>query len=129
MYILWDYFFQFVHERLNKPNTSVPSLSFISVENMQSCNNLMHFFFNSSIILYTSRPPKDPFYDNESEERDIKNEEDAKKLKQRQTYIKRVIVHPSFHNISFKEAERLMDQMDQGEVIVRPSSKVRHLII
>lgn len=69
------------------------------------------------------RPPKDPFYDNEAEERDIKTEEDAKKLKQRQTYIKRVIVHPSFHNISFKEAERLMDQMDQGEVIVRPSSK------
>ena len=79
--------------------------------------------------MYTFRPPKDPFYDNESEERDIKNEEDAKKLKQRQTYIKRVIVHPSFHNISFKEAERLMDQMDQGEVIVRPSSKVRHLIV
>lgn len=95
---------------------------------MQSCDNLMHFF-NFSIISYTSRPPKDPFYDNESEERDIKTEEDAKKLKQRQTYIKRVIVHPSFHNISFKEAERLMDQMDQGEVIVRPSSKVRHLIV
>ncbi|KAJ4440072.1 hypothetical protein ANN_08204, partial [Periplaneta americana] len=69
------------------------------------------------------RPPKDPFYDNESEEKDIKTEEEAKKMKQRQTYIKRVIVHPSFHNISFKEAERLMDQMDQGEVIVRPSSK------
>lgn len=54
----------------------------------------------------------------------MKSEEDAKKLKQRQTYIKRVIVHPSFHNISFKEAEKIMDQMDQGEVIVRPSSKV-----
>ena len=40
MYILWDCFFQFVHERLNKPNTSVPSLIFISVENMQSCDKL-----------------------------------------------------------------------------------------
>lgn len=39
-------------------------------------------------------------------------------------YIKRVIVHPSFHNISFKECEKLMAGMDQGEVIIRPSSKV-----
>jgi hypothetical protein len=43
--------------------------------------------------------------------------------------MKRVIVHPSFHNISFKEAEGLMNQMDQREVIVRPSSKVRKLDI
>lgn len=39
-------------------------------------------------------------------------------------YVKRVIVHPAFHNISFAEAEKLMDKMAQGEVIVRPSSKV-----
>nr|CAD7567502.1 unnamed protein product [Timema californicum] len=69
------------------------------------------------------RPPKDPYYDTEAEERDKKVEEDGKKLKQRQTYIKRVIVHPSFHNISYQEAEKIMAQMDQGEVIVRPSSK------
>nr|CAD7428568.1 unnamed protein product [Timema monikensis] len=68
-------------------------------------------------------PPKDPYYDTEAEERDKKVEEDGKKLKQRQTYIKRVIVHPSFHNISYQEAEKIMAQMDQGEVIVRPSSK------
>jgi hypothetical protein len=43
--------------------------------------------------------------------------------------MKRVIVHPSFHNITFKEAECLMDQMGQGEVIVRPSSKVRNFDI
>ena len=40
-------------------------------------------------------------------------------------YVKRVIVHPSFKNISFKEAERLLAEMEQGECIVRPSSKVR----
>lgn len=39
-------------------------------------------------------------------------------------YVKRVIVHPAFHNISFAEAEKLMENMGQGEVIVRPSSKV-----
>ena len=38
--------------------------------------------------------------------------------------MKRVIVHPAFKNISFKEAERLLAEMDQGECIVRPSSKV-----
>ena len=45
-------------------------------------------------------------------------------MKQQHAYIKRVIVHPSFHNISFKEAEKLMATLDQGECIVRPSSKV-----
>lgn len=53
----------------------------------------------------------------------MKIEEDAKKVKQRQTYVKRVIVHPSFHNISYSEAEKLMQTMKQGEAIVRPSSK------
>ncbi|KAG8224517.1 hypothetical protein J437_LFUL004208 [Ladona fulva] len=66
---------------------------------------------------------QDPFYDTESEEKDLKTQEEANKMKQRLTYIKRVIVHPSFHNISYKEAEKIMEQMDQGEVIVRPSSK------
>ncbi len=30
------------------------------------------------------------------------------KQKHGSTYIKRVIVHPSFHNISYKEAEKLL---------------------
>ncbi|XP_078047458.1 transcription elongation factor SPT6 isoform X1 [Augochlora pura] len=69
------------------------------------------------------RPQRDPFYDIDTEQKDVKVEEDAKKAKQRQTYVKRVIVHPSFHNISFAEAEKLMQTMKQGEAIVRPSSK------
>lgn len=69
------------------------------------------------------RPAKDPFYDTEEEEKDLKVEEDTKKVKQRQTYVKRVIVHPSFQNISFAEAEKLMQNMKQGEAIIRPSSK------
>jgi len=39
-------------------------------------------------------------------------------------YIKRVIAHPSFHNVDYKTCEKLMDSMDQGDVIIRPSSKV-----
>lgn len=38
-------------------------------------------------------------------------------------YIKRVIAHPSFHNINFKQAEKMMETMDQGDVVIRPSSK------
>lgn len=74
-------------------------------------------------MLSLCRPQRDPFYDTESEQRDMKVEEDAKKAKQRQIYVKRVIVHPSFHNISFAETVKLMQTMKQGEAIVRPSSK------
>ncbi|XP_013397141.1 transcription elongation factor SPT6 isoform X3 [Lingula anatina] len=71
----------------------------------------------------TWRPAKDRYYDIELEEADMKKEDDKKKLQARQTYIKRVIVHPSFHNIDFRTCEKLMANMDQGEVIIRPSSK------
>ena len=66
---------------------------------------------------------KDDFYDRDREEMDTERDLEAKKVKERQTYIKRVIVHPSFYNIGFKEAERLMAGMDQGDVVIRPSSK------
>ena len=69
------------------------------------------------------RPQKDPYYDALAEEDLRRAEVDSKKQKQRQSYTTRVIVHPSFKNISFKEAEKLMATMDQGDVIVRPSSK------
>ena len=66
---------------------------------------------------------KDQYYDQEREDMDANKDLEAKKTKERQTYIKRVIVHPSFYNIGFKEAERLMGDMDQGDVVIRPSSK------
>lgn len=69
------------------------------------------------------RPPKDDFYDQEAEDADLKKEVDSKKVKSRQQYTKRVIVHPAFHNISYAEAVKLLRNMDQGEVVVRPSSK------
>ncbi|GBP70340.1 Transcription elongation factor SPT6 [Eumeta japonica] len=69
------------------------------------------------------RPQKDPYYDQEAEDKDLRKEKEAKQTKERLQYIKRVIVHPAFHNISFAEAEKLMENMAQGEVIVRPSSK------
>ncbi|KAJ8674975.1 hypothetical protein QAD02_010761 [Eretmocerus hayati] len=69
------------------------------------------------------RPPKDPYYDTETEARDNLVEEEAKKTKQRQIYVTRVIIHPSFRNITYVEAEKLMKTMQQGEAIIRPSSK------
>ena len=39
-------------------------------------------------------------------------------------YVKRVIAHPSFHNVDYKTTEKLMANMEQGDVVIRPSSKV-----
>ncbi|CAH2250199.1 transcription elongation factor SPT6 [Pararge aegeria] len=69
------------------------------------------------------RPPKDPYYDQEAEDKDVRKDTEAKQTKERLQYVKRVIVHPAFHNISFAEAEKFMENMAQGEVIIRPSSK------
>ena len=44
-------------------------------------------------------------------------------MRQRRTYVKRVIIHPNFHNISFIEVEKLTKTMKQGEAIIRPNSK------
>lgn len=76
------------------------------------------------------KPPRDLYYDCEGEDKERKMEEDLKKRQNRQTYVKRVIVHPSFHNIGYKEAEVALAKMDQGDVIIRPSSKgVDHLTV
>ncbi|KAK1883319.1 Transcription elongation factor SPT6 [Dissostichus eleginoides] len=67
--------------------------------------------------------PKDSYYDFDKETEDQKQEEDLKKKQQRTPYIKRVIAHPNFHNISFNQAEKMMETLDQGDLIIRPSSK------
>ncbi|KAK2185910.1 hypothetical protein NP493_217g02051 [Ridgeia piscesae] len=66
---------------------------------------------------------KDLFYDYDTEETDTKKEEDKHKQRARQTYVKRVIAHPSFRNIDYKSCEKEMANMEQGEVLIRPSSK------
>lgn len=51
-------------------------------------------------------------------------------MKARQQYIKRVIVHPAFHNIGYAESEKIMSTLEQGEAIIRPSSKgANHLTV
>lgn len=66
------------------------------------------------------RPQKDNYYDQELEDKELKKEDDSKKKQSRQQYTKRIIVHPSFYNISYSEALKIIDK---HEVIVRPSSK------
>lgn len=66
---------------------------------------------------------KDDFYDQDRHDEENQTQTDKAKQKQKTTYIKRVIVHPSFHNIHYKDAEKLMALAEQGEVIFRPSSK------
>lgn len=65
----------------------------------------------------------DPYYDKDQETADI---EEAEKLKQAQNittrFVKRVISHPSFHNVTCKDAERMLNNMELGEAIIRPSS-------
>ncbi|KAH9503861.1 Transcription elongation factor SPT6 [Bulinus truncatus] len=69
------------------------------------------------------RPQKDVYYDYDTEKAEVDKENEKKKLQARQTYIKRVIAHPYFQNVSYKECEKILSTMDQGDVIIRPSSK------
>lgn len=69
------------------------------------------------------RPKKDNYYDQDTEDKELRKEDESKKQTARQQYIKRIIVHPAFHNKSYGEAVKIMASMDQGEVIIRPSSK------
>ncbi|OQR71125.1 transcription elongation factor SPT6 [Tropilaelaps mercedesae] len=76
------------------------------------------------------KPSKDLYYDHEADDKERRKADDVQKHKQRQVYVKRVIVHPSFHNIGYQEAVKLLSTMDQGEIVIRPSSKgVDHLTV
>jgi len=62
---------------------------------------------------------------------DMEQNEKSKTLQQnRLHFVKRVIAHRAFHNLTYKEAERMLSRMDQGEAIVRPSAKATdHLTV
>ena len=99
--------------------------------------NVERFFVNltcrSSDLLdqnHDYKPAKDYFYDVETERADREADEESKKKKKRQSYIKRIIVHPSFHNIDYAKAEKKLAEMNNGDAIIRPSSKgINHLTL
>uniref|UniRef100_A0A914CC01 Suppressor of Ty 6 homolog n=1 Tax=Acrobeloides nanus TaxID=290746 RepID=A0A914CC01_9BILA len=66
---------------------------------------------------------KDSYYDDEQEMSDRAETERAKNAQNITTrFVKRVISHPSFHNVTCKDAERMLNNMELGEAIIRPSS-------
>ena len=90
----------------------------------------------SSALEEGCKVQKDTYYDNEAEdEAKEEHRREKKKAAQKQSYVKRVIVHPNFKNIDYKRAEKILDNLEkdksdsvefeyqQGDVIIRPSSK------
>uniref|UniRef100_A0A183IH13 SH2_2 domain-containing protein n=1 Tax=Soboliphyme baturini TaxID=241478 RepID=A0A183IH13_9BILA len=73
-------------------------------------------------LILVFRPGKDYYYDFKAEEED-RREDEAVKAAKEQYYVKRVVAHPCFRNCTFKETQALLTNMEQGDVIVRPSSK------
>ena len=85
---------------------------------------------------YLNIIPVSSYYDFDLEAAD-KEQSDAsrKKAHAKQSYRKRVIVHPNFKNVDYKRAEKILDNKEkdlsdamdieysQGDVIIRPSSK------
>ena len=69
------------------------------------------------------KPQKDAYYDTEMEDKDQEKQNIQAQAKKGPAYVKRVITHSAFQNISYKEAEKLLSKMDLGDYIIRPSSK------
>ncbi|XP_044595292.1 transcription elongation factor SPT6-like [Cotesia glomerata] len=69
------------------------------------------------------KPAKDHHYDHQAEEEDKRMEKESQNKSKNNVDARRVIVHPSFHNITFAEAEKMMQTMDPGECVIRLSSK------
>ncbi len=77
------------------------------------------------------KPAKDEYYDLDAELNDkYKLDEKKKRDEHKQTYTKRVIAHPQFRNIGYQQCVALLNDMDIGDAIIRPSSKgIDHLTL
>ncbi|KAK6047978.1 S1 RNA binding domain protein, partial [Cooperia oncophora] len=69
----------------------------------------------------------DTYWDYELEKEDIEKDRSAKSQKQQLqaecNFTHRQIVHPQFHNVSYREAQRMLGAKDTGDIIIRPSAK------
>jgi hypothetical protein len=77
------------------------------------------------------KPAKDDYYDIDVEMNDqYKLDEKKKREEHKQTYTKRVIAHPQFRNIGYQQCIALLNDMEIGDAIIRPSSKgIDHLTL
>ncbi|GMR43278.1 hypothetical protein PMAYCL1PPCAC_13473 [Pristionchus mayeri] len=69
---------------------------------------------------------KDNHWDDDTERADKQADVEAiekKKNAAANQFVKRVISHPNFHNVTYKDAERMLGKLEQGDAIIRPSSK------
>ena len=71
-------------------------------------------------------PKKDECYDKATEEREkLEVKAKAEKEQKKKQYLKRVIVHPNFENVTFEKCLERLKYQDQGDCLFRPSSKGR----
>ena len=76
------------------------------------------------------KPAKDQYYDFGAHSADHKRVgEKQRRTEHKQTYTKRVIAHPQFKNIGYQQAVAMLSEMEIGDAIIRPSSKVRRPIL
>ncbi|KAK6029056.1 S1 RNA binding domain protein [Ostertagia ostertagi] len=57
-------------------------------------------------------PEHDTYWDYDLEKEDIEKDRSAKSLKAECNFTHRQIVHPQFHNVSYREAQRMLGQKD-----------------
>ncbi|CAD5223704.1 unnamed protein product [Bursaphelenchus okinawaensis] len=81
--------------------------------------------------LKSAQPVMDECFDQERCDADNKKLEMKKSMNTFKTrFVKRVISHQAFHNVTHADAERMLKTMNQGEAIIRPSSKsMNHLTV
>ncbi|KAI1712859.1 SH2 domain-containing protein [Ditylenchus destructor] len=67
---------------------------------------------------------RDEYFAESQYQRDKEQKIKAKRVRNMQTcFVKRLIRHPNFHNVTFAQAEVMLKDMPVGDVVVRPSSK------
>jgi transcription elongation factor SPT6 len=74
--------------------------------------------------------PLDRHFDQDRADADERQLDNRRIRREPTNFIKRVVTHSAFHNITFKEAEKMLKKMEQGESIIRPSSSAPdHLVV
>lgn len=66
---------------------------------------------------------KDKYYDYELEQTELESQKNKKTKVQAKKYMRRLVTHDQFRNIDYNQACKMMENVDQGEAIFRPSSK------
>ncbi|KJH52525.1 S1 RNA binding domain protein [Dictyocaulus viviparus] len=65
----------------------------------------------------------DRYWDYEAAREDAERDRGAKILKAETNFTHRQIVHPQFHNVSYREAQRILNTKETGDIVIRPSAK------